>query len=248
MGITLDLLVAYVVLALSTAAVPAVTSSAASGSVVSTRALATGDARAEIASPQSPDSAERILEKAAAAYREATTLRSTFVQEIEIPALDREKSGRGIVYQKKPNLFMMKFDDPQGDIVVADGDWFWMYYPSAQPDQVIRTSMARTPEAATLGGQFLVDPEQRYVATYVKRDEIAGRPAHLISLVPKFDAPYTLVRVWIDERDHLVRRFEIHEENDTVRTITLTDVQAGVDLPADLFTFTPPAGVEVFTR
>ena len=195
-----------------------------------------------------PDTAVAILDRAAKAYREATTLRSKFVQEIDIPALDRQKSGRGIVYQKKPNLFLMRFEEPEGDMVLADGEWFWMYYPSAQPDQVVRTAMERTSEAATLGGQFLVDPGERYVATYVERTELADRPTHLISLVPKFDAPYTLVRVWIDARDHLVRSFEIHEENGTIRTITLQDVEAGVDLPDDLFRFEPPQGVEVFTR
>jgi outer membrane lipoprotein carrier protein len=195
-----------------------------------------------------PDSAAAILERAASAYRDAITLRSNFVQEIRIPALDEERSGRGVVYQKKPNLFLMKFEEPKGDIVVADGEWFWMYYPSAQPDQVIRTAMARVPEAATLGGDFLTDPTERYVATYVERGQVSKRSAHLIALVPKFDAPYTLVRVWVDAEDFLVRSFEIHEENGTIRTLTLSDMETGVDLPDDLFSFTPPRGVEVFTR
>ncbi len=195
-----------------------------------------------------PDSAEAILARAADAYRAAATLRSEFVQRIEIPALESEKQGRGIVYQKKPNLFLMKFEEPQGDMVVADGVYFWMYYPSAQPDQVVRTAMDQTSEGATLGGQFLTDPAERYVATYVSRETIDGRAAHLISLVPKFDAPYTLVRVWVDARDFLVRQFEIYEENETVRTIALRNVQVGVDLPDELFSFSPQPGVEVFTR
>lgn len=194
------------------------------------------------------DSAEVILARAAEAYRVATTLRSEFVQKIEIPALEAEKEGRGVVFQRKPNYFLMKFDEPKGDIVVADGQWFWMYYPSAQPDQVVRTAIDQTAEGATLGGQFLVSPTERYVATYVQRDVVGHRPAYLLSLVPKFEAPYTLVRVWIDAQDHLVRKFEIHEENETVRTITLSNVEAGIDLPEDLFRFTPPPGVEVFTR
>lgn len=201
--------------------------------------------------PQGPsaiDSAEAILARAAEAYRVATTLRSEFVQRIEIPVLEAEKEGRGVVFQRKPNYFLMKFDEPQGDIVVADGQWFWMYYPSAQPDQVVRTAIDQTSEGATLGGQFLVSPTERYVATYVQRDVVGQRPAYLLSLVPKFEAPYTLVRVWIDAQDHLVRKFEIHEENETVRTITLSNVEAGIDLPEDLFRFTPPPGVEVFTR
>ena len=195
------------------------------------------------------DSTEAILSRASRAYEEATTIRADFVQKIEIPALEQTKTGRGVVYQKKPSYFLMKFEDPGGDVVVADGRWFWMYYPSAQPDQVIRTAIDQAPPGGTaLGGGFLRNPTSRYVATYVRRDTVDGRPAHLLSLVPKFDAPYTLVRVWIDAGDYLVRRSEIHEENGTVRTLTFTDLKADVSLPDELFRFSPPAGVEVFTR
>jgi chaperone LolA len=194
------------------------------------------------------DQAEEVLAQAAKAYEGVVTLRSAFVQKINIPALEQEKEGRGVVLQKKPNYFLMRFEEPQGDIVVADGEWFWMYYPSAQPDQVVRTPIHQTAENATLGGQFLVNPTERYVATYVTRESVDDRQAHLLALVPKFDAPYTLVRVWIDASDYLVRQFEVHEENETVRTITLSNLEAGIELPNDLFTFSVPPGVEVFTR
>ena len=193
------------------------------------------------------DEADEILARAAEAYRHATTLKAEFVQKIEIRALEQEREGRGVVYQKKPNFFMMKFEDPAGDIVVADGQHFWMYYPSAQPGQVIKTSITRGPNNPGLGSQFVDNPSHRYAATYVGREEVAGRSAHLLALVPKFDAPYTLVRVWIDASDHLVRKFEVYEENDTVRTVTLTDLQTGIELPDELFRFSPPEGVEVFS-
>jgi outer membrane lipoprotein carrier protein len=197
---------------------------------------------------QTDEKAEDVLAKASDAYQAVTTVRSEFVQRIEIRALEREKEGRGTVFQKKPNYFLMKFDEPAGDVLVADGEYFWMYYPSAQPDQVIKTAISRSSEGATLGGQFLVNPKERYVATYVGSEQIDGRAAHLLSLVPKFDAPYTLVQVWVDANDYLVRKFEIYEENETIRTITLQNVQAGIELPDDLFSFSPPPGVEVFTR
>lgn len=198
--------------------------------------------------PQDQSRALEILHQAATAYERVVTLKSEFVQKIMIPALETEKEGRGIVYQKKPNYFLMKFVEPTGDMVVADGEWFWMYYPSAQPDQVIRTPIDQSGERATLGQGFVVNPTERYVATYVREENVGDRPAYLLSLVPKFDAPYTLVRVWIDAQDFLVRKFEVHEENETVRTLTLSNVEAGIDLPDDLFAFTPPPGVEVYTR
>jgi outer membrane lipoprotein carrier protein len=201
-----------------------------------------------LALAQGQGDADAILTRASQAYQGVQTISSEFVQKIEIRALETEKEGRGVIFQKRPNYFLMRFAEPRGDLVVADGQYFWMYYPSAQPDQVIRTAIERTSEGATLGSQFLVDPTERYVATYVQQESLEGRPAHLLALVPKFEAPYTLVRVWIDAADYLVRRFEIHEETETIRTITLRNLRTGVALPDSLFRFTPPPGVEVFTR
>jgi outer membrane lipoprotein-sorting protein len=194
------------------------------------------------------DRAEDILARAARAYESVTTLRSEFVQKIFIPALEREEEGRGVVYQKKPNYFLWKFEEPEGDVVVADGEWLWMYY-TAQPEQVIRTAIRQTSENASLGSEFVVNPTERYVATYVGRENVGDRTTHMLSLVPKFDAPYTLVRVWIDASDYLVRKTEIHEEHtENVRTVTFTNLAVGVDLPDELFSFTVPEGAEVFTR
>ncbi len=196
----------------------------------------------------SDDQANAILARAAEAYRETVTLRADFVQKIEIPALEQRREGRGKVYQKKPNYFLMRFEEPPGDVVVADGEFFWMYYPSAHPDQVIKTAIERGANSPGLGSQFVMNPQQRYAATYVGREEFNGRTSHVLSLVPKFDAPYTLVRVWIDASDYLVRKFEVYEENDSVRTVELMNLQAGIDLRDDIFKFSPPPGVEVFSR
>ncbi len=192
--------------------------------------------------------ANAILSKAADAYRETVTIQAEFVQTIELRAFEREKVGRGSVYQKKPNYFMMKFEEPSGDVIVADGEFFWLYYPSAQPDQVIRTAIEHGANSPGLGNQFVTNPSERYAATYVGVEAIGERSAHLLSLVPKFEAPYTLVRVWIDSQDYLVRKFEVYEENETIRTVTLNNLQAGIDLPNELFKFSPPEGVEVFSR
>jgi chaperone LolA len=196
---------------------------------------------------QDDEKAEDILAKAADAYERVSTIRSDFIKKIEIRALEREEEGHGVVFQKKPNYFLMRFEQPEGDLMVADGEYLWMYYPSAQPDQVVRTAI-HTAESATLGGRFLVNPTERYVATYVEMSSVGDRSAHLLSLVPKFDAPYTLVRVWVDAADFLVRKFEVYEENETIQTITLLNLRAGIDLSDDLFRFSPPPGVEVFTR
>jgi len=54
------------------------------------------------------------------------------------------------------------------------------------------------------------------------------------------------VRVWVAAEDRLVRRFRIEEENETIRTVTLADLEPNVPLADSLFLFSPPPGVPVF--
>ena len=42
------------------------------------------------------------------------------------------------------------------------------------------------------------------------------------------------------------RRFEIVESNETVRTVTLTDLEPNVSVSDEIFDFTPPPGTDVF--
>lgn len=199
------------------------------------------------AAAQSLDAAD-LLRQAEQAYASVSTLRADFHQTLEIPALEQRREGRGTIYQKKPDLFLMRFREPAGDFVLADGTHFWMYTPSTQTPQAIRTPMERTPEGADLQRQFVTGATVRYVATYVKTDSVAGRRAHLVSLVPKFDSPLTLVRVWIDAQDHLIRRFEMTEESGTKRIVQLSNLEVGLPLADSLFRWTPPRGVHVVDR
>src|SRR5688572_33017985 len=85
----------------------------------------------------------QVLEAAAARYRSASAFCADFVQERTIPLLNKRMSGRGRLCQKQPNLFMMRFTEPAGDRLIADGEFFWHYTPSTDARQVIQFPMAR---------------------------------------------------------------------------------------------------------
>ncbi|HSH45035.1 MAG TPA: outer-membrane lipoprotein carrier protein LolA, partial [Longimicrobiales bacterium] len=152
----------------------------------------------------------------------------------------------GTLYQRQPDLFLMRFSDPEGDVIVSDGDYFWVYYPSVDPKQVIRSE--RGAQGLDLRSQFVGDPTQRFNAEYNRREEVRGRPAHVVTLVPREALGYRRLVVWIDAEDRLVRRFELTEENSNVRCFELTDLRVNPELPASLFAFDPPADAHVVRR
>ncbi len=192
--------------------------------------------------------AVRILHDAADRYASVETLCADFRQQLEIPLLRTERTGAGRVCQGRPNLFGMRFDDPEGDLVVVDGAYAWAYFPSSDPRTALRTSADRAAGGRDFHREFLVDPELRYDVADAGTDEVEGRATYRIRMTPVLPSSYRSALVWIDQGEPVLRRVRLEEENGNVRTITLSDVRFGEDPGDTWFSFTPPEGVLVMQR
>lgn len=190
--------------------------------------------------------AEKVLKQAADAYAAVHALQADFVQRLENPLLGKTTTSRGTIYQRRPDRFLMRFSDPKGDLVVADGQNLWVYYPSVDPDQVMRRRGGTG--AMDLQAQFLGDPLKRFRPQLEGTESVDGRPATVLELEPRVDTGYDRLRIWVDRQDHLVRRFEIHESSGIVRHFELSDLRVDPRLPDDLFHFEPPAGATIVDR
>lgn len=200
------------------------------------------------AAGESQDRAVAILRNAERAANGIRTLEADFVQDLRVPLLNQNTRSAGKMYQKRPDRLLMRFTDPAGDVMVSDGRHFWIYYPSADRTQVIRTAAGNGSGQVDLQRQFLSNPAQRYVSTLAGEESVGGRPAHVLTLVPRGPSPYRLLKVWVDKQDHLVRRFEITEENESVRRLELRNLKVNGPVADNLFTFTPPPGTQVFDQ
>lgn len=191
----------------------------------------------------------RVLARAEAAYEGLRSLRAEFEQTIEVGLLDRSRSGTGTWYQKGRGRFKMDFSDPPDDVIVADGRHVWLFYPSTHPDQVVRGTIEANVTGAgmvDLQGRIFDEAAGAYDAELEGREEVDGHGTLEILLTPRGESPYRHVRVWVDEESHLVRKFEILERNETLRTVVLRDLRPNDRIADDIFSFTPPPGVEVF--
>jgi len=109
---------------------------------------------------------------------------------------------------------------------------------------VVRTSIAEGGEQADFQRQFLSNATDRFVATLNGEEAVGGRPAWALTLVPKRESPYKVIRIWVDREDYLVRRFEMTEENNSVRRVELRNLKVNQPISDALFTFTPPAAMQ----
>jgi outer membrane lipoprotein carrier protein len=216
-----------------------------------TTAAASGGASASPApapvTATTPDAAT-VLRRAEQVYDGVRSMEADFVQNVDVPLLGQSTRSQGKLYHRSPDRFLMQFSQPQGDIVVADGRHLWMYYPSVDARQVMRTTMAAAGGQVDLHREFLSNPTERYHAVLAGRETVGGRATDVVVLTPRARSGYRQVRIWVDREDALVRRFEITEENESVRTLELRNIRRNPTLGDQLFQFTPPAGAQVFDQ
>lgn len=200
------------------------------------------------AAARAQDRGLEVLHAAAERYAGLATLCADFSQHLEVPLLSSERTGTGRLCQGRPNLFAMRFTDPAGDLVVVDGEFAWVYFPSSDARTVIRTSAENSAGGQDFHREFLIAPESKYDVEYEGTDEVAGHATHRLRMIPRMPATYRAAVVWIDQGNPVLRQMRLEEENGSVRTVTLTNVGFGAEPGDGWFTFTPPAGALVLAR
>jgi outer membrane lipoprotein carrier protein len=203
-----------------------------------------------LASPVAAQDVPAVLARADSAYRKLTALRAEFEQTIVNPMLGGPEVSRGTLYLVPPSKLAMRFRDPEGDRIVADGQWLWAYTPSTVPGQVIRQAMPQAGAASpNLFAQFVDRPLERYEATAAGSDSVAGDPVDLVRLVPKVEGlPFRRVTIAVSRETGLLRWLDIVEESGQRRSLVLVSMAPNAPvLPAEV-RFDVPRGVRVVSQ
>lgn len=189
-----------------------------------------------------------ILEAAAERFGALETFCARFDQQVDNDILRQTIRSHGELCQARPDRFAMLFEDPEGDRVIADGESIWLYFPSADPGQVFRSSLAESGGRFDLHREFLNEPGERYAPTLEGRETVNGTSTHRLALEPLRPSPYIRARVWIGTDDRMVHRVEITEDDGLVRTLSLSDMRMNPQVPVSTFEFEPPEGAQVIVR
>jgi outer membrane lipoprotein carrier protein len=197
---------------------------------------------------QSP---EQTVDRAVAAYAKIRTIRATFTQRITNPLTRSDVVSQGEMQQRIPGQIAVHFTDPAGDRIVADGKVVWVYLPSTNPGQVIRTQLGSsgTTSVPDVTAWFLDSAKTRYRIADGGTTTIEGHATRAVVLTPRDPSiPFTKATVWVDNSDGLIRQFETTDTNGLTRRVTIKKLTPNAKLDPGVFTFTVPKGVKVFEQ
>ena len=190
-------------------------------------------------------SADAIIDRAAAAYARLNSMRAEFRQTLTNPLTGTTQTTSGVILRRKPNLLSINFES--GDRVAADGSTLWFYLPSSAPGQVIRMPYSgENANTVDPANQFLDSTRTRFTVSSAGSAALGGRATHAITLVPKRpNAAFTSAKVWIDDADSSIRQFDLETANGLKRHVVITSFTANPDLSKSSFRFSVPKGVKV---
>jgi outer membrane lipoprotein carrier protein len=192
-------------------------------------------------------SAAAVLARAQTAYDQTTTLRAQFRQMIDNPMLGEPEPSYGTLYLSPPDRFAMRFSDPEGDRIVADGEWLWLYTPSTTPNQVIKQPVPSAGAATpNLFAQFVDRPLERYAASYVGSETVDGVRTDRVRLVPRVEGlPFREATISVSQANGSLKKLDLVEESGQRRTLVFLSLETNIPIPARELIFRPPAGVRI---
>ena len=198
----------------------------------------------------SSNAQNKAVDRAVAAWKPVKSMSGTFEQTLTNTLMRSTSAANGTFAQQQPNKLAVRFTDPAGDAIVADGTNLWIFLQQAAPGQVLKRPMTDDMASPIDVGQFLDSPSTRYDIVAKGAEPVGDRPAQAVYLTPKkgTSAPFTKATVWIDDADGLIRQFEVTEPSGLVRRIRLTKINVNPTIPASEFKFSVPKGIRVVER
>lgn len=193
--------------------------------------------------------AQSPVDRAARVYAKIRTIRATFTQTVVNPLTRNTVTSHGEILQRVPGAVCVRFTDPAGDRIVASGNVVWLYLPSTNPGQVIRSSVGAGTSVPDVTSWFLDRPAERYTISDAGTATIDGHATHAVQLVPKDPSlPFTKATIWVDDDDALIRQVDTTDQNGLTRRITLEQIEPNASIDPGVFTFKVPKGVKVYDQ
>ena len=153
------------------------------------------------------------------------------------------RSAAGKFYLERPGKFRWDYADPSEQLILADGKQIWFYDKDLAQANVrdMDGTLASTP-AMLLSGTGSVGTEFDIKAL----PDDGG--LHWYQLIPKHPSgDFQLVRIGFDKDGELVSMF-LADKLDQITQLSFTHPTKNPKFAPDLFTFTPPPGVDVIGR
>lgn len=171
------------------------------------------------------------------------TMQAAFTQQVVDDKGKVRQSSSGNVYLLRPGKFRWEYAAPDKHEIVADGKNVWVY--DVELDQVTVKPMKTALSAAPVG---LLTQKQNVEKQFSVQDmEAEGSNLEWFRLTPhKKDSDFTSMDLGVDNNG--IAEMILNDKFGQMTYIKFSGMRTNINLGADKFKFTPPAGVDVIGK
>ncbi|MDF1678253.1 MAG: outer membrane lipoprotein chaperone LolA [Legionellaceae bacterium] len=167
-----------------------------------------------------------------------SSMKADFTQKVSLKKRVVSQSSGTMAFER-PGHFRWQTKAPMEQLLVADGQQFWMY--DIDLEQV--TVRPQSAVAGAAAGLFLGDDRERFSRAFkVETAQADEKEAFVLQALAK-DANIQKMKLWF--RGATLTRMDLYDQLGQQTVIYFKQVQNNVALAARLFRFSPPKGVDV---
>lgn len=176
-------------------------------------------------------------------FSNVDTMQAAFTQQVVDDKGKTRQSSSGNVYLLRPGKFRWEYAAPDKHQIVADGKNVWVY--DVELDQVTVKPMKTALSSAPIG---LLTQKQNVEKQFaVEEMEAEGSNLEWFRLTPhKKDSDFTSMDLGVDANG--VAEMILNDKFNQMTYIKFQGLRTNINLGADKFKFTPPAGVDVIGK
>jgi outer membrane lipoprotein carrier protein len=167
------------------------------------------------------------------------TLQASFIQTVQQPDEDTRYTSNGIFYLKRPGRLRWEYDEPNPQVIVADGDRIWLH--DIDLDQVSQRSQKAALEGTPAQLLSGTGPLEK---SFKLQDEGEENGLSWVELRPR-EKDSQFVRLRLGLADNELRRMEMYDNFGQVTRFTFSDMKRNPTLSPKLFVFVPPPLIDL---
>jgi outer membrane lipoprotein carrier protein len=194
-------------------------------------------------------SLDEVVQKIQDTYEQTGQVKARFTQALTLKAMQKTQLEEGTFYFKKPKRMRWVYTKPAAKELVINSEKAWLYVPA---DKVAYVQDAESLFKSTVSVRFLagigkLKDDFRISFAGDKKVDKAGN--YLLDLVPiKPEEGVKKLQVAINRQSFQIVKVILFDPYGNVTTLSFSGLELNKDLPDSLFTFKPPAGVDVMKQ
>jgi outer membrane lipoprotein carrier protein len=194
-------------------------------------------------------SLDEVVQKIQDTYEQTRQVRAHFTQTVTLKAMQKTQLEEGTFYFKKPKRMRWVYTKPAAKELVINPEKAWLYVPG---DKVAYVQDSASLFKSTVSVRFLagigkLKDDFRISFAGDKKLDKAGN--YLLDLVPvKPEEGVKKLQVAVNRESFQIMKVILYDPYGNVTTLAFSGLELNRDLPDGLFTFKPPAGVDVMKR